>query len=364
MQNFVKQLLKQYLNFEKRIVTIVWQKNIPLILNITWFRVSLVKETINMKKLSGALAILVAAVMAANAQPVYSEVVGYTKSTFPTGASAFGVGFVKPTTFQGVPTSLTSTTMTFSGSNFVNLGPTSDGLPKNYVEIIDGPLAGYNADIISHTATVLTISADFSALVLNPTIVIREHIRASDVFKGNTSLTDYADTFVLNNPDGSQSSLLRDSLSSTGWIDAVSFTSADLIIYPGQAFLLNTSSSGEFTFSGSVKKTPTAIPLYASSGNFVSYSNPSATPDLQAMNLGENFGASEDYTATMGTFSTSGDLVQDATYLWAGALGGGLIDSIAFAPPVGVSVPGLSAIIVGVANDSVWIVPSPLAATQ
>ena len=317
-----------------------------------------------MKKLSVALAILAAAVMAGNAATATSDVVGYTKSTYPAGASAFGVGFVKPTTFQGVPTSLTSTTMTFSGSNFVNLGPTSDGLPKNYVEIIDGPLAGYNADIISHTATVLTISANFSSLQANPTIVIREHIRASDVFKGNTQLADYGDTFVLNNPDGSQSSLLRDSSSSTGWIDAVSFAPADLIIYPGQAFFLNTSASGEFTFSGEVKKTPTAIPLYAASGNFVSYSNPSANPGLQGMNLGANFGASEEYGSTMGTFSTNGDFAQNGTYLWAGAAGGGLIDPVTFAPPTGVTIAGLSAVIVNVSTDSVWVVPSPLPVTQ
>ena len=317
-----------------------------------------------MKKINVALAILFTAVMAGNAQPVYSDVVGYTKSTFPTGASAFGVGFVKPTTFQGVPTSLTSTTMAFSGSNFVNLGPTSDGLPKNYVEIIDGPLAGYNADIISHTATVLTISANFSSLQANPTIVIREHIRASDVFKGNANLVDYTDTFVLNNPDGSQSSLLRDSSSSTGWIDGVTFAPADLIIYPGQAFLLNTSGGGEFTFSGVVKKTPTAIPLYAASGNFVSYSNPSATPGLEAMNLGANFASSEEYVSTMGTFSSSGDLAQDATYLWAGVAGGGLIDGVTFSPPIGVTIAGLSGIIVNVSTDSVWLVPSPLPVTQ
>ena len=340
------------------------KRNTPLILNITWFRLSLVKEIMNMKKLSVALAILAAAVMAGNAATATSEVVGYTKSTFPTGASAFGVGFVKPTTFQGVPTSLTSSTMTFSGSNFVNLGPTSDGLPKNYVEIIDGPLAGYNADIISHTATVLTIDADFSSLATKPTIVIREHIRASDVFKGNANLVDYTDTFVLNNPDGSQSSLLRDSSSSTGWIDGVSFAPADLIIYPGQAFTLNTSGSGEFTFSGLVKKTPTAIPLYATSGNYVSYSNPSANPDLQAMNLGANFGASEEYVSTLGTFSTNGDLVQNAAYLWAGVGGGGLIDGVSFMPPTGVTVAGLSAVIVNVSTDSVWVIPSPLPVTQ
>ena len=317
-----------------------------------------------MKKINVALAILFTAVMAGNAQPVYSDVVGYTKSTYPAGASAFGVGFAKPTTFQGVPTSVTSTTMEFSGSNFVNLGPTSDGLPKNYVEIIDGPLAGYNADIISHTATVLTISANFSSLQANPTIVIREHIRASDVFKGNANLVDYTDTFVVNNPDGSQSSILRDSLSITGWIDAGTLQPADLIIYPGQAFMLNTSGSGEFTFSGLVKKTPTAIPLYAASGNFVSYSNPSANPDLQAMNLGRNFGASEEYVSTVGTFSSNGNFEQTATYLWAGVSGGGLIDPGTLASPTGVNVAGLSAVIVNVSTDSVWVVPSPLPVTQ
>ena len=319
----------------------------------------------NMKKLNITLAILVVAVMAGNAQTtVTSDIVGYTKSTFPTGASAFGVGFVKPTTFQGVPTSVTTTTMTFSGSNFVNLGPTSDGLPKNYVEIINGPLAGYNADILSHTATVLTIDADFSSLATQPTILIREHIRASDVFRGNNQLVDYTDTFVVNNPDGSQSSILRDSSSITGWIDAGTLQPADLIIYPGQAFMLNTSGSGEFAFSGLVKKTPTAIPLYSSSGNFVSYSNPSANPDLQAMNLGRNFGASEEYVSTVGTFSSNGNFEQTATYLWAGVSGGGLIDPGTLASPTGVNVAGLSAVIVNVSTDSVWVVPSPLPVTQ
>jgi len=320
-----------------------------------------VKEIMNMKKLNITLAILVAAVMAGNAQTtVTSDIVGYTKSSFPAGATAFGVGFVKPTIFQGVPTSRTTSTMAFSGANFVGLGPTADGLPKNYVEIIDGPLAGYNADIVSHTPTVLTISADFSSLLSNPTIVIREHIRASDVFRGNTDLADYTDTIVLNNPDGSQSSLLRDSTSSTGWIDAGTFAAADLIIYPGQAFILNTSGSGQFIFSGGVKKTPTAIPLYSASGNFVSYSNPSASPSLQAMNLGANFAASEEYVSTVGTFSTNGNLDQTAAYLWAGAGGGGFIDPGTFAPPTGVNVAGLSAVIVNVASDTVWIVPPPV----
>ena len=96
------------------------------------------------------------------------------------------------------------------------------------------------------------------------------------------------------------------------------------------------------------------------SGNFVSYSNPSASPSLQAMNLGANFAASEEYVSTVGTFSTNGNLDQTAAYLWAGVGGGGFIDPGTFAPPTGVNVAGLSAVIVNVASDTVCIVPAPI----
>jgi len=46
--------------------------------------------------------------------------------------------------------------------------------------------------------------------------------------------------------------------------------------------------------------------------------------------------------------------------LWAGAGGGGFIDPGTFEPPTGVTVAGLSAVIVNVASDSVWIVPAPI----
>ena len=335
------------------------KKIYPLILNITWFRLSLVKEIMNMKKLNVTLAILVTAVMAGNAQPVYSDIVGYTTSNFPTGTSAHGVGFVKEDSYRGVPTTLTSTTMTFSGASFGDLGPTADGLPKYYVEIVDGNLAGYNADISSNTSSVLTISADFSSLITLPTIVIREHVRASDIFVNATGVEDFADSLVVNNPDGSQSSLLRDSSSATGWIDAVSFSAADLIVYPGQSFLLNTAGSGNFTFSGKVKSTPTAVPLYAASGNYVSYSHPSASPSLQNINLGANLAQSEEYGCSVGTFSTDGTLTQNATFLFADA-STGFIDPVTFAAPDQDTVEGLASLIVNVTTDQVWLIPAPV----
>jgi hypothetical protein len=314
----------------------------------------------NMKKLNVTLAILVAAVMAGNAQTsVTSDIVGYTKLEFPTGTSGHGVGFVKEDSFRGTPTILTSTTMTFSGASFGSLGPTADGLPKYYVEIANGNLAGYNADIISNTSTVLTISADFSSLTTLPTIVIREHIRASNIFANASGMEDFVDTLVVNNPDGSQTSLLRDSNSATGWIDAGTFSAADLIVYPGQAFLLNTAGPGNFTFSGKVKTTPTAVPLYAASGNFVSYSHPSASPSLQNINLGTNLTLSEEYICTAGTFSTDGALTQNATFLFADA-STGFIDPGTFAAPDQDTIEGLASLIVNVSSDQVWIIPSPV----
>ena len=66
-------------------------KNFPLILNKTWITLSEVKEIMNMKKLNVTLAILVAAVMAGNAQTVSSDVVGYVNQTFAAGSDTIVV---------------------------------------------------------------------------------------------------------------------------------------------------------------------------------------------------------------------------------------------------------------------------------
>jgi len=286
----------------------------------------------------------------------YSEAVGYSTSTFPGGTSGHGVGFVKPAIFTGSATKLSTSSISVSGLTAANnsLAP-SGGLPTHYVEIISGANEGLNVDVVSNTGTTVVVDADLSSIGSSENIAIRPHVKASDVFAGNSSLGDFNDTFIVYNSDGSTSSLLRDSTSATGWVDPATFSAADLVIYPGQAFLLNTSGAGSFTFSGSVKATATLVPLYSGSVNLVTAANPSSNPNIQSSGLGDNLSAFND---TVGTFSSDGSFVQNSNYLWAGDPDK-FIDPNTFGTVTGVSLPGLEAILVGVAADTNWKAPAP-----
>ena len=89
----------------------------PLILNITWFRVSLVKEIMNMKKLNVGIAILVAAVMAGNAQTSSNTLpVGYvTHKVKASTDQRLGVPMQRASTLVSQSTTVNSTTVTAPG---------------------------------------------------------------------------------------------------------------------------------------------------------------------------------------------------------------------------------------------------------
>ena len=281
---------------------------------------------------------------------VSTPIVGFEKRNFAVGTTGLGAGFVKPSTFSGVASSVSASTITVTGANFGNLAP-SGGLPAYYAEITSGDMAGYILDITSNTSSVLTVDGELSGILgTTPTIVIRPHLKVSDIFAGNSSLADYADTVVVYHADGTSSSALRDSTSSTGWVDPNTFAEADLVVYPGQGFLLNSSGSGQVTVSGQVKTTPTVIPLYAGVVNLVTAGNPSSNPVLQTSQLGQNMA---DYVDTVATYSTSGDFNQTATYLWGGSADG-FINPDTFSPVSGVTLPGTGAFIVSVQTDTTW----------
>lgn len=287
---------------------------------------------------------------------VSTPIVGFEKRAFEVGTTGLGAGFVKPAVFVGTASSVGANTITVTGANFGNLGP-SNGLVSYYAEITSGSMAGYVLDITSNTTTVLTVDGSLSSIsATTPSITVRPHLKVSDIFAGNNSLADFADTVVVYHSDGSTSSVLRDSSSSTGWVDINTFAETDLVVYPGQGFLLNSSGSGQVTVSGQVKTTPTVIPLYAGVVNLVSPGNPSGNPALQASQLGQNM---SDFVDTVATFSTNGAFSQTATYLWGGSTDG-FIDINTFNPVSGVTLPGTGTFLVSVQNDTTWKALPPI----
>ena len=293
-----------------------------------------------------------------NAQTVSTPIVGFEKKTFPSGTTGHGVGFVKAATFQGTATSVTGDSLTVAGASFTSnqFAPVS-GLPSYYIQITSGSQAGLVVDISGNSSTVLNVAAgDLANVSGAPSFVIRPHLKVSGLFEGNSDLVDYTDTVTIYNSDGTVSTLLRDSTSSTGWLDSTSFNASDSVIYPGQGFLLSTSGTGSFTSTGVVNPTQTIVPIYAGFVNLVSLSNPSNGKDIQNINLGANL---IDYTDTVGLFSSDGSLDQNTSLIWAGATDG-FLDATSFTAASGVTAGGTSAIIVNASSDTTWVQSSPL----
>lgn len=296
--------------------------------------------------------------MEAAAQNVsYSEVVGYEKKSFVTGTTGHGVGLVQAAKFQGVASSVTSSSISVATVSFVAgaFAPVN-GLPSHYLQITSGPLTGLVVDILNNTTTSITVqSGDLASISGTPSFVVRPHVKVSSLFSGNTDLGDYSDTVTIYNSDGTITTLLRDSAQTTGWLDSTTFAASDAVIYPGQAFLLSTSSGGTFTSTGTVNPSSTIVPIFSGLVNLVSLSNPSNGKNIQQINLGTSL---SDYADTVGTFSGDGQLQQNASLLWTVA--DGFLDATTFAPATGVTAGGTSAIIVNASSNTKWVQASPL----
>jgi len=276
------------IEFKMNYDNLVTNKNYPLILNTTWFRMSLVKEIMNMKKLNVTLAILVAAVMAGNSQTsVTSDVVGYSRVSVPSGTRAVVPGFVKSAVFTGVGT-ITSQSLSASGLAANALKPTSftDGRPNyptHYIEITSGAYEGYSFDVSSNSATSVSVSGLPSAL--NGTqvnYVIRPHLTLGDIDSSNLPDGNVV-LNIFNNPSTPALTYLYDSAGA--WYDGNgNYLMNHVVIYPGTGISLNnTSGSFSITFSGSVKSTKTAVPVYKNAAvNLVGPMNPSTSTTLTA----------------------------------------------------------------------------------
>jgi len=305
----------------------------------------------NMKKLNVALAILVAAVMVGNAAT--SPVVGYQVQNFSAGNTVHTVTFVKPDLFQGVASSKTGTSLVVSGATFGNYGLV-DGSPTHYVKILDGPLTGYVFDVISNTSTSIVVDGSLATAGTTPKFLVREHIRASDVFATSTGFTDVQDTFTLFNSDGTTTVGLRLGTDSpTGWISPATEQPINPIIYPGQGFLLTTASSGTFTYANTVDTTPTAVPLYPRTVNLVSRASPASNSiELAASGIGLNMTPVSD---TVEFWTNNGSLATEDVALSLGV--DGFVNPATEAPT---TTPLLANAVVNVtvSAPTVWLAPA------
>jgi hypothetical protein len=242
-----------------------------------------------MKRLPTALALVSALLptLHATAQtPLTSStpVIGFYKQTIQKGNNPLVCGFVAKKEFQGAMVSHTPGTansvisqasVSWTVGQFQTAAnPATES--SHYIEILSGVHAGLVLDIVSNTATTLTVEGNTAALPANPVsglvgneiYCIRKHATLGQILPGGGGL-DISDTVTLYNSDNTSTLV---SWSGMGWEDAFSGDDrGDLPIYPGQGFVINhfansnillTVGGGEVSY---IKTGDTKVPLYTSS---------------------------------------------------------------------------------------------------
>ena len=137
-----------------------------------------------MKKLNVTLAILVAAVIAGNAQTVTSEVVGYQTIAAAKGYTTLGFPLVNSPVVSGTVSSKTASSITLS---LVSPSTVNPFMP-HYLEVTSGPLAGERVDVSvtpgSATVGIVASSGNtdtLSTLANGAGVVVRQHVTLGQV---------------------------------------------------------------------------------------------------------------------------------------------------------------------------------------
>ena len=116
-----------------------------------------------MKKLNVTLAILVAAVMAGNAETVTSDIVGYQTKTLNAGLNSLGLPLLKDNIVKTAATSVSGNSVSLTGET--NFGAKLSTAKNYYIEVYGGTSKGDRFDV----DVAATISAANGSVVLNAT---------------------------------------------------------------------------------------------------------------------------------------------------------------------------------------------------
>lgn len=225
-----------------------------------------------MKRL--ALPILLASALLsqlASAQSSSTPIIGYYKFDAPAGLSVWGCNFVAKKDFQGAATSVApgplvggeaTTDITVSGATF-------PAFPLHYVELLtpaasEGRILDIAAVPSPNTIRVL------GTVTGTPTFCVRKHNTIGTIFAGGAGIAPFDDSVTVYHSDGT---------STLAQFDGVSWDQPDVIVYPGQGFLISKLSPGTITFGGGeisyIKSNQTQVNIYAAAEfNLIAPTNP------------------------------------------------------------------------------------------
>ena len=288
-----------------------------------------------------------------------TPVLGYYKFTAPAGTSLWTCGFVRKKEFQGAATSITPGAV-YSVIN--QTGATFPAFTNSYVEILSGTSAGLVLDIVSNTATSITVAGNLTGIPGTSTYCVRKHNTIGTVFAAGGGLSAGADTVALIGETGTQVF----SFNGATWEDADLNDATEVVIYPGQGFIIGAGAARTVTFGGNdvsyVKTGPTKVSLYPGIANLVGLVNPlvaTAPADplfATAQNPLGNYGFVQSLAAGADTIDlrlNNGSLTSVGIF----QSNGGNLEDADLNDASAVPVRNGSALIIGVPADRVYTAP-------
>ncbi len=210
-----------------------------------------------MKKLNVTLAILVAAVMAGNAQTtVNSDIVGYQTSTIAgKGSGSSFLSFVpnnlsKSAIYTG-SASASGTMITFPDASLTGtLGPVS-GVPTHYLLVKSGTGAGFVSDVTAFTAGSVTTADDLSSsITAGTTVSVVPHTKLTDILGTTTGLlitggasVTVADNVYLVDSTGTLKTYYYKTGIGAGWKNSSNADASATIVYPNESIVVSRKQS-------------------------------------------------------------------------------------------------------------------------
>lgn len=249
--------------------------------------------------------ILAAFLAATSAFATTSDVVGYVSKSVATGASLLSFPMHKAPQFSGAidADGVSGDGLTLTISNL----PSTIATPS-YVQITSGAAAGAGVSIVSSTASSVTLESAITGLAAGDSLKIVEHSTLGDLTLASSSSIADASVVTIYNSDGSVSSYTT---YANVWYDGGFANADDVIIFPGEGFVINSQGAVDVTFTGTVNSDAIDVDLTSGAINIVGTFNPSAPSGSDS--LGAALSSLSD-ASTITVYSEDGALTAGETY--------------------------------------------------
>ncbi len=198
----------------------------------------------------------------AGALSLSTDPVGGTIIEIPAGISILSDSYLGEALFTGTVTGVSPDGLV------VELPSTPAVQHPAYIHVLSGPDAGRISTILDSEGPFLTVETALD-LAEGDALVIRKHRTLGELLP--QGLGD-GSTATFYNADGTIESATL--LEKHGWLDRQSLLADDLILFPGEAVVVNASSPASVLMSGSVTVDPVKVGFGASAIAIVGSLNP------------------------------------------------------------------------------------------